>query len=59
MSTYEFQARDKETNEKFIVTAHDDYFAHHVYGYRLGKSEEVLTEAEFFSKYERTDVPLL
>jgi hypothetical protein len=53
MSTYMTQARDRKTLEIFAVTAIDDYFGNHAYGYEIHERDgDVLTEEQFRKQYE-------
>lgn len=53
MSSYDFTAKNKQTGEQLVVSAMDDYFGKHRYGYKTGN--RILTEEEFDLAYERID----
>lgn len=60
MSTYNLKAKNKETNNIWEFTAHDNYFGSHKYGYQKIMEDnativnlgDVLTENEFNTLYE-------
>ena len=51
MSSFFFNARDRDTGEEVRVFAYDNYFGRRVYGYAVGK--KVMNEEDFFRQYER------
>ena len=54
MSTYKLIAIRRITGQEVNVTARDDYFGHHEYGYEidLGEYSDILTEEQFHKEFE-------
>lgn len=55
MSDYFFKAKNKKTGEVIQVTAMDNHFGHHRYGYKTGN--RILTEEEFWLAYDDVEPP--
>lgn len=55
MSSYEFKAKNKETGEVKVVSAIDDYFGSHRYGYFI-ENNVALTDEQFNQYWERIEV---
>jgi hypothetical protein len=55
MSTFKLKVRHRGTKKEVEVTAHDDYFGRHQYGYEThldGHNTEILSEEEFHKRFE-------
>ena len=52
MSNYNFKAKNKETGEIFEVSALDNHFGHHKYGYNVHEIEVIYNEERFYEYYE-------
>lgn len=51
MSNFTIELKHKETKELHKISCMDNYFAHHIYGYRL-PDERVLTHKQLLLEYE-------
>jgi hypothetical protein len=50
MSSYNLIARSRQTHNEVEVSALDDFFGRHKYGYQI--YDAILTEEEFHEQYE-------
>jgi hypothetical protein len=55
MSDYFIKVKNKKTGEETTCYCADDWFAHHVYGYRIKDTSMFLTSDELNKDWEKVD----